>query len=146
MTEKTPWYRDGLCFECHRCGNCCTGAPGAVGVTDPEIAVLAKHLDMTDEVFRATYTRQLGLREFSLREKANFDCVFYDHSVGCTVYEHRPTQCRTWPFWRGVVRTPAAWAEAGRSCHGIDQGPRHSVERIRQVSDADGTLGSPPEA
>ena len=28
-----PWYRDGLRFECTRCGACCTGAPGYVWVT-----------------------------------------------------------------------------------------------------------------
>ena len=34
MTADSPeWYRDGLRFECTRCGACCTGAPGYVWVT-----------------------------------------------------------------------------------------------------------------
>jgi Fe-S-cluster containining protein len=144
MAENTPWYQDGLRFECHRCGNCCTGAPGSVSVTDAEVTALADHLAMTEPAFRATYTRDLGQGEVSLREKANLDCVFFDRAVGCTVYAARPTQCRTWPFWRAVVRTPAAWAEAAKHCHGMNQGARHDASRIRRVSDHDGTVGPPP--
>ena len=107
---------------------------------------LAKHLDMTEEAFRATYTRELGPGEISLREKSNLDCVFYDRAQGCTVYAHRPTQCRAWPFWRAVVHTPASWAEAARHCHGMNRGRRHSAEQIRLVSGNDGTSGSHPRA
>ena len=144
--EDTPWYGDGLCFECHRCGNCCTGAPGSVSVTDAEIAALANHLDMTETAFRATYTRNIGQGEVSLREQSNLDCVFYDRAEGCTVYAHRPTQCRAWPFWRAVVRTPAAWNEAAKHCHGMNQGARHDAEQIRRVSEEDGTVGPLPSA
>ena len=143
MTE-TPWYRDGLRFECHRCGNCCTGAPGSVSVTASEIAALASFLEMPEPAFRATYTRDLGQGVVSLREKSNLDCVFYDRTAGCTVYAKRPTQCRTWPFWRAVVHSPASWGEAAQHCHGMNQGPRHDAERVRRVSEHDGTAG-PPE-
>jgi Fe-S-cluster containining protein len=141
MAEKTPWYQEGLCFECHRCGNCCTGAPGSVNVTSAEIVALARHLDMTEPAFRATYTRDLGQGDVSLREKSNLDCVFYDRAVGCTVYSQRPAQCRAWPFWRAVVRTPASWSEAAKHCHGMNRGERHDPEHIRRVSERDGTAG-----
>ena len=38
------WYRDGLRFECTQCGKCCTGAPGYVWLTIPEIYRIAEFL------------------------------------------------------------------------------------------------------
>ena len=37
-----PWYREGLRFECIRCGGCCTGFPGTVRVTNEEIEEIWK--------------------------------------------------------------------------------------------------------
>ncbi len=115
---ETPWYRDGLRFECTQCGNCCTGAPGFVWVSDEEVGALAEFLGVSPAQAHEMYTRRYGARR-SLREKANGDCVFYDRQAGCTVYAVRPRQCRTWPFWesnlaprrtgrRLVRRVPAA--------------------------------------
>ena len=35
------WYKDGLQFECTGCGDCCTGEPGYVWVSEQEIQNLA---------------------------------------------------------------------------------------------------------
>ena len=40
-----PWYADGLQFTCTQCGDCCTGDPGVVWVTDEELKAIADHLD-----------------------------------------------------------------------------------------------------
>ena len=41
--------------------------------------------------------------KFSLREKRvgnSHDCIFFDRSAnGCGIYQARPQQCRTFPFW-----------------------------------------------
>ncbi|WP_296458322.1 hypothetical protein [Rubinisphaera sp.] len=39
------WYKDGLKFECTQCGNCCTGGPGAVWVSEEEIQAIAEYLE-----------------------------------------------------------------------------------------------------
>src|SRR5580765_468126 len=85
-SPEDPWYRDGLRFECTQCGNCCTGAPGFVWVTDAEIATIADHLHMPEAEFRALHTRTIFEGKVSLREKPNHDCAFYEHGVGCTIY------------------------------------------------------------
>lgn len=124
-----PWYQNGLRFTCTRCGNCCTGAPGYVWVTPTELAALAEHLGEPVETVRAVYTRQeQGGR--SLREKANGDCVFYEHGAGCTVYAARPTQCRTWPFWESTTETPANWKRTRRTCPGAGHGELIPAEEI----------------
>ena len=124
-----PWYQDGLRFTCTRCGNCCTGAPGYVWVTPAELEALAAHLGEPVETVRAVYTwEEQGRR--SLREKANGDCVFYEHGAGCTVYAARPTQCRTWPFWESTTETPAAWKQTRQTCPGAGHGDLIPAEEI----------------
>ena len=98
LAAAGPWYADGLRFECLRCGRCCTGAPGRVRVSDEEIAALAARLGLAEAEFRAGYTRRSRGADVLLAEKRNFDCVFFDSEQGCSVYEDRPRQCRTWPF------------------------------------------------
>lgn len=124
-----PWYKDGLAFECTRCGKCCTGEPGFVWVNDAEIDALAEAVGETREEFLALRTKLLGGRR-SLREKANGDCVFWDREQGCTVYEQRPRQCRTWPFWESNVATPEDWEETCRICPGSGSGTLISAEEI----------------
>ena len=124
-----PWYRDGLQFECTRCGNCCTGAPGYVWLNDEEIAALAKRVSLSEADFLAKYVKRVGRRQ-SLIEYPNGDCIFYDRAKGCTVYEDRPRQCRTWPFWDSNLKTVEAWAETCDHCPGAGKGPVYSAEEI----------------
>jgi uncharacterized protein len=127
MPEK--WYADGLAFECTRCGNCCTGAPGFVWVNDEELAAIAKFRGETVGRTEQLYTRVQNQRR-SLRERANGDCVFWDRTAGCTVYPVRPRQCRTWPFWHSTIATPESWEETRQRCPGAGQGELISAEEI----------------
>jgi Fe-S-cluster containining protein len=124
-----PWYHAGLKFRCTRCGNCCTGAPGYVWMDDDELAALAKHLGETPQRCRALYMRE-GHRGWTLRERSNGDCVFFDRSAGCTVYEVRPRQCRTWPFWESNLASPQDWARTQSACPGAGHGKLISAEEI----------------
>ena len=129
MDEK-PWFADGLRFECSECGDCCTGAPGYVWVNRDEIALLAEYLKMEVAEFEKEYVRKVGVRK-SLIEYANGDCVFFDGQTRkCTVYEARPRQCRTWPFWQSNVSSPAAWQQTCEVCPGSGRGKLHSADRI----------------
>ena len=126
-----PWYQNGLRFKCTQCGNCCTGAPGYVWVNQAEIEGLAAARDETDvEAFEDQYVRKIGIRR-SLREFPNGDCVFFDNEKRtCTVYDARPRQCRTWPFWDSNLKSPAAWAETCEVCPGSGQGKLYQIEDI----------------
>jgi Fe-S-cluster containining protein len=75
-----------------------------------------------------------GEEYLSLKEKANYDCIFWKE--GCLVYPSRPLQCRTFPFWDSIVCSPAAWEEAGHSCPGMGQGELYSRARIEERSQA----------
>ena len=129
------WYRDGLCFRCCQCGNCCTGAPGYVWVTKEEIRRIAEFLGRTDGRLDKKHVRRVRLR-YSLTEKQNGDCVFLSRTGGkidCAIYPVRPLQCRTWPFWRENLVSLDAWNRAHVKCPGMNTGRRFSVEEIEAI-------------
>ena len=134
MDEK-PWYEKGLRFECTGCGDCCTGAPGFVWVNRDEIATMAKKLGMSVADFEQSYVRAVGIRK-SLVEYSNGDCVFFDgNSRKCTVYDARPMQCRTWPFWKSNVESKETWKETCQACPGSGKGKLYPVDAIlHQIS------------
>lgn len=127
---KDPWFKNGLRFQCTQCGDCCTGAPGYVWVNNEEIEHLAALVGMSVQEFEAKYVRTVGIRK-SLIEYENGDCVFFDNQKRkCTVYEARPRQCRTWPFWDSNVKTEEAWAYTCEVCPGSGKGKIYSVDEI----------------
>jgi len=88
---------------CETCGGrCCTGESGNIFVSPQEIAALATLLKVNEVLFRDTYLLKKGYK-FSLKERIvgmSHDCIFYDREAGgCGVYDARPMQCRTFPFW-----------------------------------------------
>ncbi len=130
------WYADGLAFECLECGGCCSGPEeGYVWITREECVTAAKSLDLTPREFHERYCRRVGGR-ISLIEQPNADCIFLlpDESgvKHCAVYTVRPSQCRTWPFWRANLTRPGDWALAGTRCPGINRGSLHDLEHIEQ--------------
>ncbi len=148
MTGGEPWYRAGLRFACTQCGNCCTGPPGAVWVDAAEIRALAEDLGMEEAAFIARYTRAIGSRR-SLEERVTEhgnDCVFLDRAsvpgrAVCGVYRSRPSQCRTWPFWRENLVSREAWESTKTRvpCPGMDApaGRLHPLVEIRVMLEED---------
>jgi hypothetical protein len=129
-----PWYEDGLRFTCSQCGDCCTGGPGYVWVDDEEIETIARHLGIDRETFEAKYVRNIG-RGKSLGEldDSNWDCVFLDGQTRkCSVYEVRPRQCRTWPFWESNVESPETWERTCQVCPGSGRGEFVPLEVIQE--------------
>ncbi len=136
---KPPWYQDGLHFECTQCGNCCSGGPGYVWVTDADIHNIAGFLNISIEAFARRYLRQLP-GGISLTERSNYDCTFLDRSGGkseCKIYPVRPMQCRTWPFWKQNIQSAESWQKAARRCPGMrsNHGPRYSAEHIDRCAE-----------
>lgn len=147
-----PWYAEGLNFTCQQCGNCCTGGPGYVWISQAEIALLAEHLKLTVDAVIEKYCRKIGSR-ISLKERrrtsGNYDCIFLKEQKVegngdkveltrrvCTVYPVRPLQCRTWPFWEGNLQDEKSWNRAAKRCHGMNQGRKFALPQIVELRDA----------
>lgn len=131
--SNQPWYHAGLRFECTQCGDCCTGAPGYVWVTNDEIAAIAAVvMPEAPEKFEELYVRKVGVRK-SLKEFPNGDCVFFDtEKRNCSVYTARPKQCKTWPFWDSNLRTPETWKQTCEACPGSGKGKLHQLGQIEE--------------
>ena len=114
-----------LSFSCTECGRCCKGRT-QVFVNLSEAQILAEYTGRSLEQFIAQDTETIetpeGLR-VSLRTKVNNDnekrCLFLDASNKCSVYEARPTQCRTYPFWPQNIMGEAEWTRESHRCEGI---------------------------
>lgn len=127
------WYENGLQFECTRCGKCCRGEPGYVWVTPEEIERLAKRLGYTPFQFEERFVRTVRGRKKSLIELDNGDCILCDAEKGCRVYEERPIQCKTWPFWSRNIDTENSWRKVARFCHGCNRGRLFTFEEIEEA-------------
>ena len=135
-TPAPPWYAAGLQFECTQCGDCCTGAPGAVWVNDEELSAIAAELGQAVGEVRLLHTKLLGGR-WSLRDYPNGDCVFLDAQTRrCQVYSARPIQCRTWPFWPSNIESTISWERTCDRCPGSGAGTLYPLEVIQSQAGA----------
>jgi len=88
---------------CASCGGrCCIGESGNIFVTSAEIEKIIKILKTDIVSFYKEFLIKKGYK-FSLKEKKfddSYDCIFFQReNGGCQIYEARPLQCRTFPFW-----------------------------------------------
>jgi len=99
--ENYPYaFNQDACSNCE--GRCCTGESGYIYVTKAEIFEIAKLLNLSVNDFGVKYLFKNGYK-YSIKEnkyKDSYECVFYDRETnGCQIYEARPSQCITFPFW-----------------------------------------------
>ncbi|AFG37555.1 YkgJ family cysteine cluster protein [Spirochaeta africana] len=130
------FYQHGLQFGCTQCHACCRGEPGYVMLSHRDIEQLATHLCLPTRQFLLQYCRPVERYQgvfISLIEKPNYDCIFWDE--GCTVYQARPFQCSSYPFWGFIVNSEESWKHEQSSCPGIGRGKLHSAEHIRALLD-----------
>lgn len=129
-----PFYKDGLRFACQRCSVCCRRDPGFVFLSISDLERLCVWAKIPSDEFIEKFCRWVptpeGKEYLSLREKPNFDCVFW--SNGCLAYEARPVQCSTYPFWPRILANREAWDETANECPGINIGELRSFDEIAE--------------
>jgi len=127
--QQRAWYADGLQFECTACGHCCRWGEGYVWVSEREIHAMADHLGLDVGKFARQYVRRVGTC-YSLKERPDYRCVLLDENERCRVYPARPTQCRTYPFWREHLESAEAWQALAGECPGLNAGRLYSAGEI----------------
>ncbi len=132
MEEK--FYEKGLKFECTRCSACCRLEPGYVFLSVKDVRNLSSGFKTDEVTFFEKYCRKVnigGFQRISLREKDNYDCIFWENG-GCSVYNFRPLQCRTYPFWRPYLESEDDWNALAMSCPGVNRGKIHPCSEIEE--------------
>jgi len=125
------FYSAGLRFKCQKCGRCCQshGDYSYVYLSLPERRRLARHLGLMTQVFTRRFcVKTDGL--YHLRDPHK-GCLFLTKGR-CGVYEARPRQCRTWPFWPENMNRIVWFGEVSRDCPGIGEGPLIDSARIER--------------
>jgi uncharacterized protein len=125
------WFSKGVQFTCQSgCVRCCGGAPGDVFISDDELRAIADFLKMSVKEFDDSYVRHYSSGKMSLTERRNGDCILLDGAKGCSVYSVRPQQCRDYPFWPEIMKSPFAWLKEAQRCPGINVGETHDEPKI----------------
>ena len=134
-TKDKTWLQKGLAFQCQGSGKCCIsrGEYGFVYLTDDDRKNMAKALSMSLTEFTQKHCDQSD-GTYHLKEIQNQpECRFLKNSK-CSVYEGRPTQCRTWPFWPENLNAKDWKRDVVNFCPGAGKGPTHSYSEIRKIA------------
>jgi hypothetical protein len=126
---ETPWYKNGLCFSCQKCGSCCSKQAGYVWVTEEEIETIAAFLKISKNEFCKKYIR-ICYGNISLKECfPSYDCIFLLDGR-CRIYEVRPKQCKTFPWWKENLSSKEEWDNLQNSCPGINKGQNRTPASV----------------
>ncbi len=91
---------------------------------------MAAAKQMTSKAFVDAFVYSID-GKLSLREEANGACSLLDGDNSCSIYECRPEQCGSFPFWPQLAKDSPALDLASAYCPGIQRFP--SVELARVV-------------
>ncbi|MEI6388984.1 MAG: YkgJ family cysteine cluster protein [Spirochaetota bacterium] len=132
---EEPFYASGLRFSCARCSSCCTGEPGHVFLSSSDLRRLSAVFGLPEQAFFERYCRLIDLGDchaVSLTERSDNACEFWGDE-GCTVYEARPVQCSTYPFWSTILASKESWNDEAGNCPGMREGQLHSGHAIEEA-------------
>lgn len=109
-----------LRFSCTKCGKCCSDSKTFLNITYQDVLRLHKGLKLSlkelMEVIGFYTFSDVNIKEFmsqmvytpietekklayiGLLKKENSRCVFLDQENQCSIYAHRPSICRSFPF------------------------------------------------
>ena len=114
--NKDTWWRDGLKFGCTACGRCCQNE-GEVWMDSDEFADLSLHLQKSPLAVLNEYVEMVenGWVKIKSGDRPLDDgCIFLgEDGKQCSIYEVRPIQCRTYPFWPKLIYNESLWEKEG---------------------------------
>lgn len=138
--QEYRWFREksSLPFDCTACGKCCK-TKGQVYMTPEEHTHAAELLGISKEEFIQQYAShtledetngELWLR--LVDRSAHSDdhgCVFLQEDNTCRIYEARPIQCSTYPFWPNILSSEQAWNKEVRRADDDQSGERQGLPK-----------------
>ncbi len=129
---KKKFYSGGIRFQCQGTGRCCVSRDGYgyVYLTLEDRRRMARHLKLSTLAFTRTYCSKTD-GYFHLKDEDG-PCRFMK-GKGCSIYEARPAQCRTWPFWPETMNAKTWNREVKAFCPGVGKGRLWSESEIEAL-------------
>lgn len=134
----THWFlsddidNSGLPFDCTSCGKCCK-TKGTVFMSPDEVDAASNLLELSLDEFTQKYATQKApsatrkdrfwLQIKNRNERVGGGCIFLDANNLCSIYDARPVQCSTYPFWSSVLEDTKTWDAEVRKADNSDKGP-----------------------
>ena len=135
MQDNTVNYNNGIRFECQGSGNCCVSrnSYGYVYLSKDDLKRFSKYFKISLKNFKDKYCQTTD-GFIHLVEKPEFEgnCIFLKEKK-CSVYESRPSQCRTWPFWNENMNTKVWNKDISINCPGIGKGKLLNKKEIEKL-------------
>jgi len=116
-------YKKGIRFKCQGSAKCCVsrGSYGFVYLSKKDIKRLSDYTSLKIYEFINLYCDKTeGFTHLKEKNKLG-NCLFLDNN-SCSVYNARPTQCRTWPFWPENIKSKNWKENITKFCPGIGKG------------------------
>ncbi|MCB0357358.1 MAG: YkgJ family cysteine cluster protein [Bdellovibrionales bacterium] len=135
MAKTKKWYKEGLRFQCQGSGKCCVsrGEYGYVYLDKKDRQKFADYFQLSLTEFTTQYcTKTEGYYHLNTLSDQE-ECLFLKDNK-CSVYEARPTQCRTWPFWPEVLSAKTWQKEVAAFCPGIGKGKLYKESEIEGIA------------
>lgn len=106
-------------FGCTACGKCCRG-PGSVYFTRADLENIYAALGLESAAEKKALRDRLvqDRRNGYYIHRTEKACTLLDKQGRCSVYEARPLQCRTYPFWPSVFADEGWYEEVLEECPG----------------------------
>ncbi|MGM0567884.1 MAG: YkgJ family cysteine cluster protein [Elusimicrobiota bacterium] len=103
-------------FKCRLCGACCR-QEGYVFIEKKEAQEIASFMGMPENDFLKRFCHSY---EGRLRLKGDYNkpCILLKEGK-CLVYEKRPSQCRTFPYWGENLNMPKRMKDISLFCRGL---------------------------
>jgi Fe-S-cluster containining protein len=124
--SSSPWFAENnLPFDCTGCGNCCK-TRGDVYMSPTETKDAATLLGLSISEFKEQFVEEeevtvaMSLDPEQIPEgetgwtvlrhkQEDGSCIFLSDEGMCNIYEARPVQCSTYPFWPRIMANRDAW-------------------------------------
>ena len=127
------WWKKGVQFECQGSGRCCVsrGEYGYVYLTLKDRRKLAGLFKLSTKEFTRQYCDKDSSGIWKISDFTS-SCRFLKDKR-CQVYEARPTQCRTWPFWPENMNAKTWNREITTFCPGVGKGRLYTKDEIQAL-------------
>ena len=142
-----PWWMKGVPFSCQAdCGKCCDEPGGIVYLRPEDAQILSKHHQLEIDEWLERDCRQTLDGRFVLKSDPITDsCIYLSDDKKCTVYESRPVQCKSYPFWPENLRSERSWKRTIEECPGLYSEDAITIDgdtiKAKMLADREATNG-----